>query len=143
MHEEIPGTNGGRQAATGRLMVCERSGPWAAALRRELAEAGVRVWETRSLAECWESLAAAPASFLIVELTLARCRRPVAADGAAAARLSRWPEVAVVAARPLAGWQWLVREAGAVDFSFRRGGWRPWPKWPAATWPACPCRRKA
>jgi hypothetical protein len=26
-------------------------------------------------------------------------------------------EVAVVAARSLAGWQWLVREAGAVHFS--------------------------
>ena len=61
MHEESGKTT--TAIATGRLIVCERSGTWAAALRRELAEAGVGLGETRSLVECWESLAAATASF--------------------------------------------------------------------------------
>ena len=84
-------------------------------MRRELAAAGVGVGETRSLAECWESLAAATASFLVVE--------PSPETAAAllhfAARLSRdYPLArwAVAAACPLAEWQWLLREAGAVDF---------------------------
>ncbi len=113
MHAET-----GRTAAaitTGRLVVCERSGTWAAALRRELAEAGVGVGETRSLAECWESLAASAASFLVVELTpeIADALLPSAARLSRDYPLARW---AAVAARPLARWQGLLREAGAVDF---------------------------
>ena len=51
-----------------RLIVCERTGRWAVALRRELADAGVRVWETRTLADCWSELAESPASFVVLEL---------------------------------------------------------------------------
>jgi DNA-binding LytR/AlgR family response regulator len=99
-----------------RLTVCERSGTWAVALRAALADAGVRVHETRTLAECWEALDKAPASFLVVEMTagnaaeligrLARARRdfPLA-------------RVAVVAERAMRRLEWLVREAGAVDFT--------------------------
>jgi len=97
-----------------RLIVCERSGRWAVTLRRELAEAGVRVWETRTLADCWEELAASPASLLVVELGgdvagLLRCL----------ARLPRqFPRarLAVVADRSLASYEGLMREAGAVHF---------------------------
>jgi hypothetical protein len=102
-------------AAAARLIVCEASGRWAAALRRELAAAEVRVYETRSLADCWTMLAESPASLLVVELS----------PGGAAALLQRtvrlerdFPlaRVAVVADRPLAGYEWLLREAGAVHF---------------------------
>ena len=55
-------------AAAARLLVCERTGRWAVALRRELAEVGVRVWESRTLDFCWNELAASPASFLVLEL---------------------------------------------------------------------------
>jgi hypothetical protein len=102
--------------STGRLIVCERKGRWAVGLRGELAATGIRVWETRHLAECWETLAAAPAAFLVVELT---------AQGAGDLldRMARLPReyplarVAVVAARRLAAYEWLLREAGAVDFT--------------------------
>ena len=102
--------------AASRLLVCERSGQWAGALRHELAETGLHVWETRSLAECWELLAATPASFVVVELTESH------AEGLLRrmTRLERdFPlaQVAVVAQRRLADWQWLVREAGAVHFT--------------------------
>ena len=40
-------------------------------MRRELAPSGVEVGETRSLADCWNALAASPASFLVVELDTA------------------------------------------------------------------------
>ena len=103
-------------AAASRLLVCERSGQWAGALRRELADAGLHVWETRSQAECWELLAATPASFIVAELTESHAegllRRMM--------RLERdFPlaRLAVVAERRLADWQWLVREAGAVHFT--------------------------
>ena len=113
---ELPGATASESAAAGRLLVCERGGRWAARLRRELAEAGVRVWETRSLAECWALLAESPASFVLVELTLAN------AEGLLRRMVRRgrdFPlaEVAVVAARSLAGWQGLVREAGTAYFS--------------------------
>ena len=58
-----------RDSAAARLIVCEHSGRWAVALRRELAEAGVRVWETRTLADCRKELAASPASFVVLELS--------------------------------------------------------------------------
>ena len=101
-------------ATEARLIVCEHAGRWAVALRRELA-APVRVYETRSLADCWEMLAEAPASFVIVELSAA----DVAALLQRMARLGRdFPlaRVAVVAERSLADYQWLMREAGAVHF---------------------------
>jgi hypothetical protein len=102
--------------AAGRLLVCERGGQWAGALRRELARSGVEVGETRSLAECWDALAASPASFLVVELTRAGAEDLL---GRMVRRERDFPlaQVAVVAARSLAGWQWLVREAGAVHFT--------------------------
>jgi hypothetical protein len=98
-----------------RLVVCERSGQWAVALRHELAATGIRVWETRSLADCWEALADSPAAFLIVELTGENV-------GGLLRRMAQLPRdfpsarIAVVAARQLDGYEWLIREAGAIHF---------------------------
>ena len=97
-----------------RLIVCERTGRWAVALRSELAGAGARVWETRLLDDCWSELANSPASFLVLELggnvsdLLSRMAR-LPRDFPAA-------RLAVVADRSLAGHQWLMREAGAMHF---------------------------
>jgi hypothetical protein len=101
-------------SAAAKLIVCERSGRWAVALRRELADAGVRVWETRTLADCRDELVANPASFALVELgpSAGGLLRFLAAQPRQfpAARL------AVVASRSQAGYEWLMREAGAVHF---------------------------
>jgi hypothetical protein len=97
-----------------RLIVCERTGSWAVALRREVAEAGIRVWETRTLPDCWSELARSPASFLVLELG-----GNVADLLHRTARLPReFPaaRLAVVADRSLASYEWLMREAGAVHF---------------------------
>jgi len=103
-------------AAPARLIVCERSGRWAIALRRQLAEAGVQVHQSRGLADCWELLREAPGSFLVVEVA------PAETEGLLRrlARLHReFPlaRLAVVADRAGAGCQWLLREAGAVHFT--------------------------
>jgi len=123
-------------AAAARLILCERTGRWAAALRRELErEEGTgtscaeqpaavsgktrvspsppRIEETRSLAHAFRALAEAPASFLIVELSRAN------ADSLLdrMAELGRWfplARLAVLSDRRLSGYGWLMREAGAV-----------------------------
>jgi hypothetical protein len=102
-------------AGHARLIVCERLGHWAAALRRELHVPELRVYETRSLAECWEMLAGHPASFVVAELT----RPAVQALLDRIVRLGKeFPpaRAAVVAERDLAPCEWLVRESGAVHF---------------------------
>jgi hypothetical protein len=102
-------------AAGARLIVCEASGRWAVVLRRQLVAVTLRVYETRSLADCWEMLVEAPASFLVVELSAGNA----VALMQRMARLERdFPlaRVAVVADRCLTDYEWLLREAGAVHF---------------------------
>jgi hypothetical protein len=103
-----------RGAASARVITSETSGRWAVALRRELGPA-VPLEQTRSVAECWERLARAPASLLVLELTASNVE---ALLGRMARREREYPRarVAVVAGRDLAGYEWLVREAGAVAF---------------------------
>jgi hypothetical protein len=105
----------GPPAPAARLIVCERMGEWSAALRVELAESGVRMWECRRLTEAWAALAESAGAFVIVEAT--RENLPELLE-----RLS-WLDrdyplarAAVVADRGLAEYEWLVREAGAVHF---------------------------
>ena len=102
------------QSSLARLIVCERTGCWAVALRRELADAGVRVWETRTLADCFDELAESPASFVVLELggDVAGLLGCLTRQG----REFRRARLAVVADRRLAGYEWLMREAGAVRF---------------------------
>lgn len=102
-------------AQPARLIVCERSGSWALALRRELT-AGFRIRPTRSLAETWETLEQAPASFLVLELTAGLAEALLAR----LLRLDReYPlaRAAVVADRGLSAYEWLLRQAGAVHFA--------------------------
>ncbi len=107
-----------------RLIICERFGHWAVALRRELSAPDIRVHETRSLSDCWDMLSGRPASFVVVELTRA--------NAAGLLDRMRWLErdfplarVAVVARRPLASCEWLMREAGAVHFTVSPRRLRP------------------
>jgi hypothetical protein len=97
-----------------KLILCERTGRWAVALRRELADAGVRVWETRTLADCRDELVENPASFAVVELG----SNPTGLLRLLAGQPRRFPaaRLAVVTDRSQADYQWLLREAGAVHF---------------------------
>jgi hypothetical protein len=98
-----------------RWIVCERTGRWSVGLRRE-APAGLRIHETRSLPDGWEMLRQHPASFLVVELTAANAD---ALLGRLASMARDFPaaRAAVVAERPLADHEWLVRELGATWFA--------------------------
>jgi hypothetical protein len=100
--------------APARLIVCERTGRWAVALWRELADAGVRVWETRTLDDCWRELTQSPASFVVLELG----GDMAGLLGRMASQSREFPmaRLAVVAERRQAEYEWLMREAGAVHF---------------------------
>lgn len=103
-------------AGHARLIVCERFGHWAVALRRELAESEVRVYETRSLAECWDMLVAHPSSFVVAEVTRSGTQGLLER----VARLGKdFPlaRASVVGDREVASCEWLIRESGAVYFS--------------------------
>ncbi len=113
-----------RELAAARLVVAERTGTWAVALRQASALTDTRVYETRSLAECWQMLPGYPSSFLVLEAT------PVSIDGVLdyLARIKRqYPlaRAAVVADPSLSGHEWLIREAGAVHFLTSRRGAGP------------------
>jgi hypothetical protein len=101
-------------SAAAKLIVCERSGRWAVALRRELGEAGVRVWETRTLADCRDELLASPASFAVIELqpNVGGLLRLMETQP----RQFPLARLAVVADRSLAAYEWVLRGAGAVHF---------------------------
>jgi hypothetical protein len=99
----------------GRLLACERSGRWAIALRRELADTGIRVWETRTLDDCASALRLSPASFAVLELDNTNI------DGLVDS-IKNWQEefplfrFAVAADRGLASYKWLMYEVGAALF---------------------------
>jgi hypothetical protein len=103
-----------------RVVVCEKCGEWALAIRRLLEAAECSVVETRSLDECWQELAQSPASFVALELlpgnTEAVLRRLLDM-----ARQFRHARVVVLAQRGLESYQWVLREAGAVHVAFSYG----------------------
>jgi hypothetical protein len=103
------------RARQARLIVCERFGQWAVALRRELGRGEPLLHETRSLPECWEFLAGRPASFVVAELTRANARALLDRMIGMASEFP-WARAAVVAPRTLADCEWLIRAAGAVHF---------------------------
>jgi DNA-binding NtrC family response regulator len=100
----------------GQLIVCERTGRWAAALRSAWSPPRGWLRETRSSAECLEALDAAPASLVLVELLAGD-----AADGlellAAIDRRHPLARSAVVAQRGLERLEPLARELGAIHFT--------------------------
>jgi len=97
-----------------RIIVCEKTGSWATALRRALSSTRHRVHETRSLAECWRELEQSRASLIAVELTMENCETLLE-------RLlnltRRFPSARAIAfgSRTLRPLEYLVREAGAMD----------------------------
>jgi hypothetical protein len=104
------------QVDLARLIVCERTGRWAIALSRELRSCRIRVYQTRSLAECWAMLAEYGASFLVVEVTPSNLE-------VLPSRLSeiegRFPvaRVGVVGDRAMGECEFLLREAGTIHFT--------------------------
>ena len=135
--KESLGVTPSEGAAAGRLLVCERGGQWAGALRRELAPSASRSTRPAAWRNVGSALAASPASFLVVELTRASAEELLG-------RLARrerdfpWAEVAVVAASAWPSGSGSSARRGPSISPVRRGNWACWPSWPAATWRASP-----
>jgi hypothetical protein len=98
------------------VIVCERSGRIAAALRRQL-DPRVPVLETRSTAECLQTLSAWPASILIAGAGAAELERAIRLLSQTG---RQFPLVrcVIVADRQLEPAEELLREAGAVHVQF-------------------------
>jgi hypothetical protein len=107
-----------------RCIVCERSPKWAVALRGPLQEAGVRVYETRTLDDCWQESGPCPASIVGLEATPANLVELVAWMKRFAAVYPRG-RVIVMGQRGMESGQWLLREAGAVHVVFSPRNWQP------------------
>ncbi len=96
------------------MIVFERTGAWAAALRRVLGGA-IELRSTRSLAECRRELADARQSLVAVELTADSA--PQVAEFIVWANEQMAPaQVVVLAPRELTGYADWLREAGAIHF---------------------------
>jgi len=98
------------------LVVCERTGTWAAAMRRALGLLSGPC-ETRSWAACLREVRARSAALVALEISPENAE---AACGRIADFTQRFPRVRVVllADRKLRPVEWLLREAGAVDVLF-------------------------
>jgi hypothetical protein len=96
------------------LIVCESSGRWAAAVRRQWPCRDL-LHETRSAAECLERLEQFPESLAVVELVPARIDAGLNLLAAIAFDFRK--AACVVATSPLlARYEWLARECGALTF---------------------------
>ncbi len=115
-----------------RIIVCERNGQWAAALRRTITASVTsvgplqlqnylkrgdnwysRICETRSLSECWEETERHPASLIVLELTEANAKA-VALGLANVVKRFYHCRVVAVMKYSLSEYALLMREAGAV-----------------------------
>ena len=96
------------------LIVCERTGRWAVAFRRALAERGTALVESRSLQECETRLTENPAAIVAIEMTARNLESVLLA-------LPKWQRhfadcrFVVLSAAELAAAEHLLREAGAIS----------------------------
>ena len=95
------------------VILCERTGRWARALRRELGDCDVPITETRSISAARQELTAAPASIVALEVSAASL------DAVLAFLIGlphEFPQACVVALvdSNQQHREWLLREAGAV-----------------------------
>jgi hypothetical protein len=97
------------------VIVCEKSGRWATALRRAGGDDRSRIRETRELPDCETELARAPAGLLLLEWSAAR-RFELAPFVERQTRRFPLLRVVVVADHTAAAEEGLAREAGAIHF---------------------------
>jgi len=101
-----------------RLIVFERTGRWAVALRRELSDRlsssqEIRIWETRGMEACRRMLSESPSALVVAEATRANIEELLA-------YVAQWSRefpasrIAVVTERSLAPYEAILRETAAV-----------------------------
>jgi len=98
-----------------RLILSERHGDWATALVRLDRDVSAFLCETRSLQQMQESLEISPRSFLGIELTQTNFNAVL--DTLVWLPRSYPQAIAVILTnRHLRGYEWVLRQAGAIDF---------------------------
>lgn len=104
-----------------QLVVCEKSGDWAGALRRFLVVSDdlPTLRETRNLKQCLNQIEHSPESFVVLEVTLGNIVDVIEAMQWCSVRFPRCRFV-VVAEQNIRRYQWLLREHGAIDVIFSR-----------------------
>ncbi len=102
---------------TGRLVVCERSGEWATALRRQIPSGEASLRQVRSSDDAWQVFSEFPASFFVWELVGERLGDQLTRLVELRRRFPR-TQVAVIASREMIEMEWSIREAGALHVSF-------------------------
>ena len=102
-------------ALPARLIVCEPTARWAAALSRDVGEFRHAVFQARSLADAMAALAESPASFFVAELS-EKYADPLARLLVEVQRRFPLARTGVVAERALARYEGWMLEAGAVCF---------------------------
>ena len=100
--------------STCRLIVCEKSNRWAAALRKALAGNPPAIVETRSLAHADAALKECPSSLVAVETTAANLETVVDFVERSARMYSQAEFIGLVRNEARAA-EHLLREAGAID----------------------------
>jgi hypothetical protein len=109
----MPTLSASRENTSARLIVCEKSGRWAAQLRRLMQGESRWVAETRSVSQWFDALAERPASLCVVEATASNFEQLHAA-------LVRSREEFPLARTVIASNElpvdavWALREAGAI-----------------------------
>lgn len=96
-----------------RLLVCERDGYWATALRLAGPPISLRIYELRNLIDCRRELEQSPASLVVVEAT----RTSIEGVWYLLQETQRsYPQarIVVVGGADVTTWHDLLREAGAV-----------------------------
>jgi hypothetical protein len=96
-----------------RLIVCEKTGRWAAALRPALGSRPPQIVETRSFAGCEAALVESAYSLVALETTAASLEAVLGFIGLVMIRFPRC-YVAALLAPEARGAALLVREAGAI-----------------------------
>lgn len=97
-----------------RLILCEKTGHFAPAVRRELANNSPRIVETRSLSGCEAALAESPESLVAIEVTAANLESVIDFLAHFSHRYPRASFIALLTAETEAA-ETLLAEAGAVS----------------------------
>jgi hypothetical protein len=97
-----------------KVILCEKSGRWAAALRRALRDEPPSISETRSLSQCEEALAVEPAALVAIEVN-SKTLDPLVQIIARVRKERPFARVVALLDSGLDHAEPVLREAGAVD----------------------------
>jgi hypothetical protein len=106
------------------LIVCEKTGRWATALRRVVRDLPLRIVETRGLVACSQELEQNPTSLIALEFVPERLES-VLRWLLELREHFRYARAVVIVRQGAREYEWVLREAGAVHVLFPPHAWEP------------------